>query len=116
MTTTNELPPPNLEQKIDTLIELVNSFRSSLMERMDQVEEDSRLRYVDLRQRIDESETRLTERINKLEEKLDRQDKRQDRMEQRLYTLDKNIDAFVREMLYVKDRVNEMEATRELRH
>ena len=44
------------------------------------------------------------------------QGQKMDRMEQRLYALDKNIGAFLREMLYVKDRVNEMEATRELRH
>lgn len=67
---------------------------------MDKLEEDSRLRYVDLRQRIDQQE----ERLIRLEEKADRQDKRMDRMEQRLYTLDKNIDAFLRELLYVKDR------------
>ena len=112
MNTTNELPTPDIGQKLDAIIDLVTSFRAAMVERMDKVEEDSRLRYVDLRQRIDQQE----ERLIRLEEKVDRQDKRMDRMEQRLYTLDKNIDAFLRELLYVKDRVNEMEATRELRH
>lgn len=108
MNTTNELPPPALEEKIDRLAALVQT----ILERMEKQDEDSRLRYVDLRQRIEKQD----ERLSRMEETFDRQDKRQDRMEQRLYTLDRNIDAFLREMLYVKDRVNEIEATRELRH
>lgn len=121
MNTTNELPPQNTDQKLDLLIEMVNSFRTTLLERMDRLEEDSRSRYVDLRQRMEEMEKRLTERIDKLEERmaavemrLERLESRVEKIEQRLYTLDKNIDAFLREMLYVKDRVNELENTRPL--
>jgi hypothetical protein len=39
-----------------------------------------------------------------------------ERVEQRMYALVKNLDTYVREMLYVKDRVGELEETRELRH
>ena len=98
MNTTNELPPLNLEQKMDSLIELVNSFRSAIMEEVQTIKADARERYVDLRQRIERLDTRM------------------DRMEQRLHTIDKNLDAHVRELLDVKDRVREMEVTRELRH
>ena len=96
MNTTNELPPLNLEQKMDSLIDLVNSFRSVMMEEMQTIKADAR--YVDLRQRIERLDTRM------------------ERMEQRLHTIDKNLDAHVRELLDVKDRVREMEVTRELRH
>ena len=109
MNTTNELPPPSVEEKIDRLIVLVDDFRVSLEQRMDKVEADARERYVDLRQRISQVEERLTEKIDRL-------DKRMERVEQRMYALDKNLDTYVREMLYVKDRVGELEETRELRH
>jgi hypothetical protein len=41
MNTTNELPPPNLEEKIDRLLLLVDDFRISLEQRLDKVEADA---------------------------------------------------------------------------
>ena len=109
MNTTNELPPLNLEQKMDSLIDLVNSFRATLLDRMDKLEEDARLRYVDLRQRADEMEARLTERI-------DRIDRRLGNIEISVGDIDARLDAHIRDLLHVKARVRGLETTQELRH
>ncbi len=108
MNTTNELPPQNTDQKLDTIIDLVNSFRTTLLERMDKLEEDSRLRYVDLRQRADEMETRLTERIERI-------DRRLGKIEISVEDIDARLDTHIRDLVHVKSRVRELEATRELR-
>lgn len=110
MNTTNELPPPNLEQKMDMLIDLVNSFRSTLLERMDKVEEDSRLRYVDLRHRLEQQEERLV----RLEERFDRQERQLAFVAERMEHLDIKFDVFVKEFSFLKDRVRQVEDTREL--
>lgn len=96
MNTTSELPPQDTDQKLDAIIQLVGEFRATLLERMDKLETDAKERYVDLRQRIE------------------RLDARMERMEQRFHTIDKNLDAHVRELLDVKDRMREIEDTRAL--
>lgn len=110
MSTTTELPNPNLEQKMDMLIELVNSFRSSLVEQYNKLEEDSRTRYVDLRQRIET----LNERQTRLEEKFDRQERHLAFIAERMEHLDIKFDVFVKEFSFLKDRVRELEVTRPL--
>ncbi len=126
---TTELPPPNLEQKIEMLLELVNDFRVSLLERMDKLEEDSRTRYVDLRQRIDtqgERLSRMEERQMRMEERQVQMEERQVRMEQDLtelrqestflvthfYQIDRKVDVFVNEFNLLKERIREVEPTR----
>jgi predicted nucleic acid-binding Zn-ribbon protein len=117
MTTTTELPNPNLEQKIDILIQLVNDFRYTLLERMDKVEADSRERYVDLRQRIEKLDSRLTT----MERRLAEMDERMARIEhdvaflmRQYHHIDRNI--FVTEFNLLKDRRREAEDTRALRN
>jgi hypothetical protein len=110
MSTTTELPNPNLEQKMDMLIELVNSFRSSLMEQYNKLEEDSRTCYVDLRQRIEA----LNERQTRMEEKFDRQERYLAFIAERMEHLDIKFDVFVKEFSFLKDRVRELEVTRPL--
>jgi chromosome segregation ATPase len=117
MNTTEELPPLNQEQKLDHLIDLVNSFRSSLMEQMNTVSEDSRQRYVDLRQRIDT----VTERVDtnaaslkRLEEKVDRVDQRLSNIEIHVEDMDARLDAHIRDLVHVKARVRQIEDTKEL--
>lgn len=117
MSTTTDLPNPNLEQKMDRLIELVNSFRETLLERMDKVEEDARTRYVDLRQRNDATNQRidvLTEHQTRLEEKFDRQERSLAFIAERMEHLDIKFDVFVKEFSFLKDRVRELEVTRPL--
>ena len=112
MNTTNELPPPTLEEKIDHLTELVIAFRDGMTERLDKVEEDSRLRYVDLRQRVTEMESRLTERIDGLEERQKRMEQEQTEMRQEtrflvkaFHTIDKKLDNLVDEFHLWKEKV-----------
>lgn len=114
MSTTNELPTPTIDQKLDAIINLVNDFRATLLERMDKVEEDSRLRYVDLRQRMTEMETRLTERMDRLEVRFDRQERQLAFVAERMEHLDIKFDVFVKEFSFLKDRVRQVEDTREL--
>jgi chromosome segregation ATPase len=116
MNTTNELPPPNLEQKMDMLIELVNSFRDAMLIQMQTIKADVQARYVDLRQRMDEMETRLTVQMDKLEQKIDHIDRRLGNIEISVEDIDARLDAHIRDLLQVKARVRELEATRELRH
>lgn len=116
MTTTNELPPPNLEQKMDMLIELVNSFRDAMLNEMKAIKTDAQARYVDLRQRMDEMETRLTARMDKIEEKVDRVDRRLANIEISVEDIDARLDAHIRDLVHVKARVRELEGTRELRN
>ncbi len=110
MNTTGELPPLSHEQKLDHLIDLVNSFRSSLMEQMKTVSEDSRQCYVDLRQRIDTNSTSLT----RLEEKVDRVDQRLSNIEIHVEDMDARLDARIRDLVHVKARVRQIEETKEL--
>ena len=119
MSTTNELPNPNLEQKIDLLIQLVNDFRYTLLDRMDSVESDSRERYVDLRQRIEKLDTRLTS----VETRLTEMDERNARIEhdvtflmRQYHHVDRKLDVFVTEFNLLKDRMRETEETRALRN
>ena len=110
MNTTEELPPLSLEQKLDHLIDLVNSFRSSLMEQIGAITEDSRQRYVDLRQRIDANTSLLT----RLEEKVDRVDQRLANIEIHVEDMDARLDAHIRDLVHVKARVRQIEDTKEL--
>lgn len=126
MTTTNELPPPNLEQKIDMLIQLVNDFRYTLLERLDKVEADSRERYVDLRQRIDKIDARtaaLEQRMATIETRLVEMDERLSRIEHEVafltrqyHHIDRKLDIFVTEFNLLKDRVRDAEDTQMLRN
>jgi predicted nucleic acid-binding Zn-ribbon protein len=119
MTTTTELPNPNLEQKLDMLIQLVNDFRYTLLERMDKVEADSRERYVDLRQRIEKLDSRLTtmeHRLTEMDERLSRIEHDVAFLMRQYHHIDRKLDIFVTEFNLLKDRMREAEDTRALRN
>lgn len=112
MSTTNELPLPDTNQKLDTIIDLVTSFRTAMTERMDKLEEDARQRYVDLRQRIEKQDERLTH----IEERLSHIEQDVAFLMRQYHHVDQKLDIFVSEFNLLKGRMREMEATRELRH
>lgn len=126
MTTTNELPPPNLEQKIDRLTDLVNDFRYTMLEQINKAEADSRERYVDLRQRNDKLEARLinVEKVmTNVEKWMGEINERLSRIEQdvaflmrQYHHVDRKLDVFVTEFNLLKDRMREIEETRTLRN
>ncbi|HZS04176.1 MAG TPA: hypothetical protein VFD58_05020 [Blastocatellia bacterium] len=62
----------------------------------------------DINQKIEQ----VLRAVNSIEAYVKAQDARMGRMEQRLYDPDKNLDAHLRDVLHVKDRVRELEEQR----
>lgn len=107
MSTTNELPPQSLDQKIDTLTQLVIAMRA-------EISEEARQRYVDLRQRMTEMETRLTAQIDKLEDGQTEMRQNLKLLEKYFHLLDRKVGNLVEETSLWKDRVRELETTQDL--